>query len=57
LIFSLLAFMLVFRLNRAAIRFWDCRAAWGAIVMRGRNLVRSIHWSPYDRVGVVHADP
>ena len=22
-----------------------------------RNLVRSIHWSPYDRVGVVNADP
>jgi hypothetical protein len=22
-----------------------------------RNLVRSIHWSTYDRVGVVNADP
>jgi hypothetical protein len=22
-----------------------------------RNKVRSIHWSPYDRVGVVNADP
>ena len=21
------------------------------------NVVRSIHWSPYDRVGVVNADP
>jgi hypothetical protein len=21
------------------------------------STVRSIHWSPYDRVGVVHADP
>jgi predicted membrane chloride channel (bestrophin family) len=27
--------MLVFRLTRAAIRYWDCRAAWGTIAMEG----------------------
>lgn len=35
LIFSALGFMLVFRLTRAAIRYWDCRAAWGTIAMEG----------------------
>ena len=35
LIFTALGFMLVFRLSRAAVRFWDCRAAWGTIAMRG----------------------
>ena len=29
LIFGALGFMLVFRLSRAAVRFWDCRTAWG----------------------------
>jgi putative membrane protein len=38
LIFSLLAFLLVFRVNRAAVRWWDCRTAWGAIVLGGRLL-------------------
>lgn len=38
LIFTALGFMLVFRLSRAAIRFWDCRTAWGTIAMRGRAL-------------------
>ena len=28
LIFSALGFLLVFRLTRAAVRYWDCRAAW-----------------------------
>ena len=35
LIFTALGFMLVFRLSRAAVRFWDCRAAWGLVIMRG----------------------
>jgi len=34
-----LGFMLVFRLSRAAIRFWDCRTAWGDIILHGRYLV------------------
>ena len=38
LIFTALGFMLVFRLSRAAIRFWDCRTAWGTLAMRGRAL-------------------
>ena len=38
LIFTALGFMLVFRLSRAAIRFWDCRTAWGTLAMRGRSL-------------------
>ena len=35
LIFTALGFLLVFRLTRAAVRYWDCRTAWGAISMRG----------------------
>ena len=42
LIFTALGFMLVFRLSRAAIRFWDCRTAWGTIAMRGRMLVDDV---------------
>jgi len=34
-----IAFLLVFRLNRAADRFWTARTLWGAIVARGRTLV------------------
>jgi hypothetical protein len=33
---------------------------WEAAVIIGEHFcaeVRSIHWSPYDRVGVVNADP
>eukprot|EP00982_Pelagococcus_subviridis_P004910 29403-Pelagococcus_subviridis.AAC.6 len=33
------------------------RAAAAALFTSGRVEVRSIHWSPYDRVGVVNADP
>jgi ion channel-forming bestrophin family protein len=36
---STLAFLLVFRLNRAANRFWDARAFWGAVVADTRSLV------------------
>jgi ion channel-forming bestrophin family protein len=36
---STLAFLLVFRLNRAANRFWDARAFWGAVVADIRSLV------------------
>ena len=32
-----------------ATRDWDAKLA--------ATKVRSIHWSPYDRVGVVNADP
>ena len=42
LVFTALGFMLVFRLSRAAIRFWDCRTAWGTIAMRGRVLVDDV---------------
>lgn len=35
LIFTALGFLLVFRLSRAAIRYWECRTAWGTIAMRG----------------------
>ena len=34
-----LAFLLVFRLNRAAIRWWDTRQMWGIIVEDVRVLV------------------
>lgn len=37
LISTALGFLLVFRLTRAAVRYWDCRAAWGAISMRGER--------------------
>ena len=41
---------------------WLSDKAWGEL-LRSRDLpgmrakARSIHWSPYDRVGVVNADP
>lgn len=35
LIFTALGFLLVFRLTRAAVRYWDCRTAWGTITVRG----------------------
>ena len=38
LIFTTLGFMLVFRMARAAVRFWDCRAAWGAIIFKSYSL-------------------
>ncbi len=37
-----LSFLLVFRLNRAAERFWLARAYWGDIVAKGRTLVSGI---------------
>ena len=33
-----LSFLLVFRLNRAAVRYWDTRQMWGKIVEIGRQL-------------------
>lgn len=37
-----LAFLLVFRLNRVAIRWWDTRRMWGAIVAHSRILANCI---------------
>ena len=39
LVFSTMGFLLVFRLSRAAVRFWDCRTAFGNINVGVRNLV------------------
>jgi putative membrane protein len=44
---STLAFLLVFRLNRAAGRYWIARAFWGDIVARSRSFVGGM---------IVHAD-
>ena len=38
LIFTTVGFMLVFRMARAAVRYWDCRAAWGAIIFKSYSL-------------------
>ena len=47
---STLVFLLVFRLNRAADRFWTARALWGAIVAEGRMLISGlvVHQPPYN---------
>ena len=37
-----LAFLLVFRLNRAAIRWWDTRQMWGSVIAHSRLLVGAI---------------
>mmetsp|Transcript_5731 Transcript_5731/g.10866 ORF Transcript_5731/g.10866 Transcript_5731/m.10866 type:complete len:313 (+) Transcript_5731:362-1300(+) len=37
-----LAFMLVFRLNRVAIRWWDTRTMWGAVIVHTRSLTSAI---------------
>lgn len=37
-----LAFLLVFRLNRSAERFWIARASWGAIIAHARAIVSGI---------------
>ena len=37
-----MAFLLVFRLNRSATRFWMARGCWGIIVVRVRSMVGSI---------------
>ena len=39
---SSLAFLLVFRLNRSAERFWNARASWGWIVALSRTMVSGI---------------
>jgi putative membrane protein len=39
LVFSTMGFLLVFRLSRAAVRFWDCRAAFGNFNVGVRRLV------------------
>ena len=33
-----LSFLIVFRVNRAAVRFWDCRQMWGKLIEVGRQL-------------------
>ena len=38
LVLTTLSFLLVFRLNRAAIRFWSCRQLWGKLIEVGRQL-------------------
>lgn len=37
-----MAFLLVFRLNRSATRFWLARAAWGNIVAKSRGMVGTV---------------
>ena len=37
-----LAFLLVFRLNRVAVRWWDTRTKWGLIVAEARILTSCI---------------
>jgi len=37
-----MAFLLVFRLNRSATRFWLARGSWGVIVVRSRSMVAAI---------------
>jgi len=39
LTFSAMGFLLVFRLSRAAVRWWDCRASFGAITAGVRDFV------------------
>lgn len=39
LVFTALGFLLVFRLSRAAVRFWECRTCFGNIVIGSRNFV------------------
>lgn len=54
---SSLAFLLVFRLNRSAERYWSARTSWGIIVALGRTIVGSIlvhgQHDPSNRDGVV----
>ena len=42
LVATTLAFLLVFRLNRVAIRWWDTRRMWGSIVAQTRILASAI---------------
>lgn len=50
---STMAFLLVFRLNRSATRFWMARGSWGVIVVKCRSMVGSIllqgSHNPYHR--------
>ena len=39
LTFSAMGFLLVFRLSRAAVRWWDCRSAFGGVVAGVRDFV------------------
>ncbi len=39
---STMAFLLVFRLNRSATRFWIARGSWGVIVVKCRAIVSSV---------------
>jgi putative membrane protein len=39
---SVLSFLLVFRLNRAAARYWEARQLWGVLVAVGRSMVSGI---------------
>ena len=54
---SSLAFLLVFRLNRSAERFWVARGAWGTIIALGRGLVGGIlvhgQHDPINRDGMI----
>jgi putative membrane protein len=42
IMFSTLGFLIVFRLTRAAVRFWDCRHAWGNMVIYSRCLADAL---------------
>ena len=42
LVSTALAFLLVFRLNRVAVRWWDTRRMWGSIVAQTRILGSAI---------------
>jgi putative membrane protein len=54
---SSLAFLLVFRLNRSAERYWDARGSWGVIIAFGRTMVSGIivhgRHDPVNRDGVI----
>jgi len=39
---SIISFLLVFRLHRVAMRFWEARGMWGKILVTSRCLVQSI---------------
>lgn len=42
IMFSTLGFLIVFRLTRAAVRFWDCRQAWGNMVIYSRSVADAL---------------
>ena len=49
IMFSTLGFLIVFRLTRAAVRFWDCRQAWGNMVIYSRCVACLLYTSPSPR--------